>query len=83
VISESKQMNKRQRIKELRAKCADWDLIIGRFVFDGMRKRDAELGILALIDAGLIRIEPNPNGPTAFVLTTPDGLEGVLPDVAQ
>jgi len=76
-------MTTKERLRKLRTECRDWDLIIGRFVLDGMRKRDAELGILALVDAGLIRIEPNPNGPTAFVLTTPDGLEGVLPDVAQ
>jgi len=48
-----------------------------------MSKRDAELGILGLVDVGLVRIEPNPNGPTAFVLTIPPGIpDEVLSHVA-
>jgi hypothetical protein len=77
-------MGAKKRLRELRRQCADWDQIVGNFeLCVGMSKWDAELGILALVDAGLIRIEPKPAGPTAFVLTTPEGIpEGVLSNVA-
>jgi hypothetical protein len=65
----------KRRLRELRAKCPDWQLIVARFTLNGgMSKRDAELGILALVDAGLVQVEPQPNGFTAFRLTLPDGI---------
>jgi hypothetical protein len=77
-------MTAKQRLRNLRTDCSDWDQIIAKFqMFGGMSRRDAELGILDLIDAGLVRIEPNANGPTAFVLTIPDGIpDEVLSHVA-
>ena len=50
-------------------------------------RRDVKAGcrirnFLALVDAGLVRIEPKPDAPTAFVLTIPEGIpEGVLSHV--
>jgi hypothetical protein len=67
-------MTTKQRLRKLRAECADWDLVIANFTMRGMSKRDAERGILALIDAGLVKIEPQPNGFTAFRLTIPEGI---------
>jgi hypothetical protein len=77
-------MSKKKRIRELQARCPDWDQIIEKFeMFTGMSRRAAELGILDLVDAGLVRIEPNTKGPTAFVLTIPDGIpDRVLSHVA-
>jgi hypothetical protein len=49
-----------------------------------MSRRDAERGIVHLEEAGLVRSEPNPIGPTAFVLTIPDGIpEEVLAHVEE
>jgi hypothetical protein len=77
-------MTTKQRLRELRAACSDWERIIGNFeLLGGMSRRDAEMGILALVDAGLIQIEPQPNGPTAFRLTLPKGIpDEVLSHVA-
>jgi hypothetical protein len=77
-------MTTKQRLRKLRAECADWDQIIANLAMHGISTRDAERGILALIDAGLVRIEPRPGRPTAFILTTPPGLpEKVLTHVAE
>lgn len=70
-------MTTKQRVRKLRAECADWDLVVANLTMHGMSRRDAELGILALVDAGLVRIEPRPNGLTAFVLTMPERFEHV------
>jgi len=75
-------MTTKQRLRKLRTDCADWDLIIANFTTHGMSRRDAELGLLSLIDLGAVRIEPNRNGPTALLLTLPDGIpEQVLSHV--
>jgi hypothetical protein len=78
-------MTTKERLRKLRAECADWDLIIANFTMHGMSKRDAELGILSLVDLGLVRIEPRARGPfTALVLTIPDGIpEEVLSSVEK
>jgi hypothetical protein len=83
-MGEIEQMTTKQRLRKLRSECPDWNQIIAKFeMFAGMSKRDAELGILGLVDVGLVRIEPNPNGPTAFVLTIPPGIpDEVLSHVA-
>jgi hypothetical protein len=59
------------RLRKLRADCSDWDQIIANFMAAGMSRRDVELSILKMVDVGLVRIEPRPSGPTAFVLTIP------------
>jgi hypothetical protein len=84
VTGEIKQMTTKQRLRKLRTECPDWNQIIEKFeMFGGMSRRDAELGILGLVDVGLVRIEPNANGPTAFVLTIPEGIpDEVLSHVA-
>jgi hypothetical protein len=75
VSGEKGKQTRKQRLQKLGVDCADWNQIIANFeLLGGMSRRDAELGILALVDAGLVRIEPNPNGPTAFLLTLPDGI---------
>jgi hypothetical protein len=74
-LRKARQMTTKERLRKLRAECWDWDDLISNFtLWAGMSKRDAELGLLSLIDLGLVRIEPNPNGPTAFLLTLPDGI---------
>lgn len=76
-------MKTKERLRKLRSECWDWDQIIENLRLVGMPRRDAELGILALVDAGLCRIEPQPGEPTAFVLTMPDGIrEEILSNVA-
>jgi hypothetical protein len=68
-------MTTKQRLRDLRAECPDWELIVARFTLDGgMSKQDVELAILSLVDAGLVQIEPRPNGFTAFRLTLPEGI---------
>ena len=77
-------MKTKERLKKLRDECADWDGVIGFFTMHGMSKHEAERGILDLVDAGLVRIEPQPNGPTAFVLTIPERIpEEVLTHVEE
>jgi hypothetical protein len=73
--TEKANMKTKERLKKLRDECWDWDLIVASFTTPtGMSKRDAEISILRLVDAGLVRIEPRPIGPTAFVLTIPKGI---------
>ncbi len=67
-------MTVKQRLRKLRSECCDWDQIITNFMARGISRRDVELGILDLVDAGLVRIEPRLNGPTAFVLTIPESV---------
>ena len=76
-------MKTKERLKKLRDECADWGGVIGFFTMHGLSANAAERAILELLDVGLIRIEPQPNGPTAFVLTIPPELEGVLPHVEE
>jgi len=71
-------MTTKQRLRKLRTDCADWDQIIANFQRIGLSRRDAELGILHLVDAGYIRIEPQSDGPTAFVLTLPERTNHVV-----
>jgi len=71
-------MTTKQRLRKLRTECPDWDQIIANFeMVGGMSRHDAERGILELVDAGLVRIEPRSDGPTTFVLTIPKGWEHV------
>ncbi len=72
-------MTTKQRLRKLRTECCDWDQIVINLMARGTSKRDVELGILELMDAGLVRIEPQPNGRTAFVLTIPDGIPEEAP----
>jgi hypothetical protein len=77
-------MTIKRRLRKLREECWDWNLIVAGFTLRGMSKRDVELSIVRLVDAGLVRIEPNPIGPTAFVLTIPEGVpEKVLSHVEE
>jgi hypothetical protein len=51
-------MTNKQRLQKLRTECTDWEQIVRKFeLLGGIAPRDVELAILALIDAGLVRIE--------------------------
>jgi hypothetical protein len=78
-------MTNKQRLQKLRTECTDWEQIVRKFeLLGGIAPRDVELAILALIDAGLVRIERRPGRPTAFVLTIPDGIpQEILDHVAE
>ena len=67
-------MKIKQRLRKLREECWDWGLIVASFALRGMSKREAELALLELEHAGLVRIEPVPNGPNAIMLTLPEGI---------
>jgi hypothetical protein len=67
-------MSAKKRLRELRTECCDWDAVIASFTTHGVSKRDAELGILDLVDAGLVRVTPRRGKPTTFELAIPEWL---------